>query len=89
MIFLIQYDRRTSKPVFMQRYEDSNRLRAQNDRIELEVEANKQGLAHEIVLLEADSEVTIRKTHARYFERVDSQETLERLLQEALPQPTH
>jgi hypothetical protein len=89
MIFLFQYDRRSSLLVFYQRYEDTDRLRAQSDRIEREVEVNKRGLAHEIVLLEADSEATVRKTHARYFERVDSRETLGRLLKETLPQPSH
>jgi hypothetical protein len=89
MIFLIEYDRRNAKLLYLQRYRDDERLSAQNDRIEREVTANRLRLSREIVLLEAESEDTIRKTHARYFERIDSQETFDRLINNALPAPAH
>ncbi len=89
MIFLIEYDRRNAKLLHLQRYADDQRLAAQNDRIEREVVANRLQLIREIVLLEAESEDTIRKTHARYFERIDSQETLDRLINNALPATAH
>jgi low affinity Fe/Cu permease len=89
MIFLIEYDRRNAKLLYLQRYRDDERLAAQNARIEREVISNQRQTGSEIVLLEAESEETIRKTHARYFERIDSQETLDRLVQNALPLPAH
>jgi len=64
MIFLIDYDRIVGKIRLIERFLDNEREKAELLRLELE----RKGLADaEIVLLEADDEATVRKTHARYF----------------------
>ncbi len=68
MIFLIRYDRERGKIESLQTYQDSDRSRAEDERLELEIALNEQGISHEIVLLEAGSEDDLRKTHRRYFE---------------------
>jgi len=68
MIFLIHYDRRKGRIVSMQVFSDSDRKRAQDSLLALELELNKNGTDHEVVLLEAESEDAVRRTHRRYFE---------------------
>jgi hypothetical protein len=64
MIFLIDYDRRWGTIRRFESFSDNDRQAAEQLRLELEL----QGRAgSEVVLLEADDEQTIRKTHARYF----------------------
>ncbi len=84
MIFLIEYDRTHSQTTFFQNFPDAELTQAQSARIEREVAANQRSLSLEIVLLEAKSEETLRRTHARYFEHVNSPEVATRLLNEAL-----
>lgn len=40
----------------------------QNSRLEIELDLNRAGVDHEVVLLEAASEKALRRTHRRYFE---------------------
>lgn len=68
MIFLIEYNRPQGRIVTFQRFKDSKRLKAQNARLALELELNRRGIDHEVVLLEAASEGAVRRTHRRYFE---------------------
>ena len=68
MIFLIEYDRFEGYIVRFARFDDSERLNAENSRIDLEVDLNRKGIDHEVVLLEAASEDALRRTHRRYFE---------------------
>lgn len=68
MIFLIEYNRPKGRIVTFQRFQDSERLKAANSRLDLELDLNRRGVAHEVVLLEAASEVALRRTHRRYFE---------------------
>lgn len=68
MWFLIDYDRRAGKLAALKQYESSQRSRAEDDRLALEIEHRRQGIEHEVVLIEADSEQALRKTHRRYFE---------------------
>ena len=68
MIFLIEYNRPEDQLVTFQRFQDSERLKAQNARLDLELDLNRKGVDHEVVLLEAASEERLRRTHRRYFE---------------------
>ena len=68
MIFLIEYNRPEGRLVTFQRFQDSERLKAQNARLDLELDLNRRGVSHEVVLLEAASEAALRRTHRRYFE---------------------
>jgi hypothetical protein len=74
MIFLIEYDRDSGKMVTFRTFDDSERKVAENSRLELELDLNRRGVEHEVVILEAASEDAVRRTHRRYFE------TLEELL---------
>ena len=68
MIFLIEYDRPEGQIVTFKRFQDSERLKAQNARLDLELDLNRRGVDHEVVLLEAATEEALRRTHRRYFE---------------------
>jgi hypothetical protein len=68
MIFLIQYHRREGRMVSIESFEDSQRSKAQDLLLTLELELNQNGNDHEVVLLEAESEDALRLTHRRYFE---------------------
>jgi hypothetical protein len=66
MIFLIHYDRRAGRLKALQAFDDAERSIAETARLELELRA-KGDSGHEIVLLEAQSEEGLRRTHRRYF----------------------
>lgn len=68
MIFLIEYNRPEGRLVTFQRFKDSEPLKAQNARLDLELDLNRRGVNHEVVLLEAASEDALHRTHRRYFE---------------------
>jgi hypothetical protein len=68
MLFLIEYARSAGKIVSFKEYADAERETAQSDRLVLELRLRQRGEEHEVVLLEADSEEAVRRTHARYFE---------------------
>jgi hypothetical protein len=68
MIFLIDYDRKKGRLVHLKSYEDSDRSRAEQARLELELSLRRSGKSHEIVILEAANEAALRTTHRRYFE---------------------
>ncbi len=70
MIFLIEYDRREGKIIEFRRFDNSQRVEAQDARLKTELELNRKGLHHEVVLLDAESEEMLRKTHRRYFENL-------------------
>ena len=78
MIFLIEYNRPEGRIVTFQRFQDSERLKAQDTRLDLELDLNRRGVDHEVVLLEAASEDAVRRTHRRYFE------TLRQILESAI-----
>lgn len=71
MIFLIEYDRREGCLVTLKSYDDAERSKAEHARFECELELNRKGIEHEVVLLEAASEDALRRTHRRYFEDLD------------------
>ena len=71
MLFLIEYDRPRGSIVQLRRYDDTSRKIAEDARLKLELDLNRQGLEHEVVLLDAPSEEALRRTHGRYFENVE------------------
>ena len=68
MIFLIEYDRPKGRIITFERFADSERRRAEDARLKIELDLNRRGVDHEVVLLEAISEAALRRTHRRYFE---------------------
>lgn len=68
MIFLIEYDRRHSQIITFAAFESSERESAENARLAMELELNQRGVEREVVLLEAETEEALRRTHRRYFE---------------------
>lgn len=68
MIFLIEYHRSQGRILTLTIFKDSERRKAENARLEKELDLMRRGLNHEVVLLEAASEDALRKTHRRYFE---------------------
>jgi hypothetical protein len=68
MIFLIEYDRLKGHIVTMVAFEDFDRSKAENSRLQVELDLHRRKLDHEVVLLEAASEEALRRTHRRYFE---------------------
>ena len=76
MMFLIEYNRNEGKIVTYREFEDSQRRLAEDARLEIELDLNRKGIDHEVVILEAASKEAIMKTHGRYFK------TLRELLDE-------
>lgn len=72
MIFLLEYDRQAGRLVRMDEFEVSKRAEASKARLDLEIELFRMGVNREVVLLEADSEHALRKTHNRYFRDVSA-----------------
>ena len=68
MLFLIEYDRNRGEIVVLQPFPESEKQNAERARLELELELNRLGKDHEVVVLEAASEAALRRTHRRYFE---------------------
>ena len=68
MIFLIEYDRPKGRMVTFKKFKDSDRSKAENRRLEIELDLNHRRVSHEVVLLEAAKESMVRRTHRRYFE---------------------
>jgi hypothetical protein len=68
MIFLIEYDRIRGRIMSFKAFDESERMKAEDSRLQLELELNRVGTEREVVLLEAASEEALRRTHRRYFE---------------------
>ena len=68
MVFLIEYDRNHGSIITLKAFDDAARETAENARLEMELGLNRQGIEREIVLLEAETEEALRRTHRRYFE---------------------
>jgi len=54
--------------VSIESFNDSERNKAQDMLLTLELQLNQNGNDKEVVLLEAESEEAVRRTHRRYFE---------------------
>ena len=72
MIFLIEYDRATGCTLRFRSYEDSERGVAEDERLQMELKLNRDGLLmqREVVLLRAQDEPALRRTHERYFKHL-------------------
>ncbi len=68
MIFLIEYNRREGSIATFRDFDDSQRREAEDLRLDIELVLNRKGVDHEVVLLEAESQDALRRTHRRYFE---------------------
>ena len=72
MIFLIEYDRQQGRLVSLKKYEHSQRTQAEEARLTMELRLRGAKIEREIVLLEANSEAALKKTHRRYFESLNT-----------------
>ena len=68
MIFLIEYNRSQGRIVTFRDFDESQRREAEESRLGIELDLNRRGVDHEVVLLDAASENALRRTHRRYFE---------------------
>jgi hypothetical protein len=68
MLFLIEYDRASGSIVTFERFDAAERKSVEDARLEMEIDLNRRGVEHEVVLLEAETEEALRRTHRRYFE---------------------
>ena len=68
MLFLIEYERSSGRLVSMSTFDDSDRQKSDESRLDLELDLNRRGLEREVVILDAATEQAIRRTHRRYFE---------------------
>lgn len=71
MIYLIEYDRASGKLLRLDEFVPTERRRAEEKRLQVELELLHAGCSREVVLLEASSQDELRKTHRRYFERLE------------------
>lgn len=67
MIFLIEYRRSAGKLLRLATFNESARAEAERQRVDLELAHRNEG-DYEVVVLEAESEEALRRTHGRYFE---------------------
>jgi hypothetical protein len=76
MIFLLEYDRKQGTVCKLKPFSPDERAKAQRERLSIELSLHKAHVPHEVVLLEAADEQTLKRTHQRYFkssrELVDS-----------------
>lgn len=71
MIFLLEYDRSAGRIVRFEAFSDTERPKAEGLRLDREVELKGNEAEREVVLLDAENEDALRKTHRRYFEDPD------------------
>ncbi|HEV7669599.1 MAG TPA: hypothetical protein VGS22_13830 [Thermoanaerobaculia bacterium] len=70
MIFLIEYNRSEGLIVTFRDFDDSHRREAERARLEIELDLNRQGVDHEVVLFDAASKDALQRTHQRYFKNL-------------------
>ena len=68
MIFLIEYNRHQGRVVTLRTFDKLEQRKAEEERLEMELDLNRRGIVHEVVLFEAATEAALRRTHRRYFE---------------------
>ena len=71
MIYLIEYNRKIGKLLRLEEFQPTDRRQAEEKRLRVELDLLRTGFSREVVLLEAPSQYELRKTHRRYFERLD------------------
>ncbi len=67
MIFLIEYNRSKGSIVTFRDFDDSQRREAEDSRLAIELDLNRKGVEHEVVMLEAANKEALHRTHQRYF----------------------
>lgn len=80
MIFLIEYNRALGKLLQIKEFSADDPAAAASARLVLELEQMRSKEEHEIVILEAESEHQLRKTHRRYFESISALADLDALI---------
>jgi hypothetical protein len=70
MVFLIEYARDEGRLITFKKFADESLSAAQRARLDLELDLNRRGVEHEVVILEAENEQALRRTHRRYFENL-------------------
>jgi hypothetical protein len=68
MIFLIEYNRRQGQIVTFRAFDESARRKAEDERLEMELDLNRRGIVHKVVPFEAATEAASRRTRRRYFD---------------------
>ena len=77
---LIDYDRSAGRIVKLQTFQEAERRKAEETRLALELQLNRECIEREVVLLEAATEEALRKAHGRYF--ADIPELARRMMDE-------
>jgi hypothetical protein len=67
MLFLIVYDRSAGQILSLSSHPSDARRHVDEERFGWELRLRRESARHEVVVLEADSEEALRRTHARYF----------------------
>jgi len=70
MLFLIEYARDQGQIISFKAFHDEDSILAKNERLDLELDLNRRGVEREVVLLDAENEAALRRTHRRYFENL-------------------
>lgn len=78
MFYLIEYNRPEGRLVTFRTFTDAERSTADELRFAIELDLNRKKIDHEVVLLQAESEAALRRTHGRYF--YDLRQLLERFI---------
>ena len=68
MLFLIEYDRSKGEIVNFREFGEHQSDFAEQSRLEMELDLHRRGVEREVVLLEAENEEALWRTHRRYFE---------------------
>ena len=71
MLFLIEYDRSKGEIVTFQKFGNHEWEAAEGSRLDMELDLHRHSVEHEVVLLEAENEEALRRTHRRYFEDLE------------------
>jgi hypothetical protein len=78
MIYLIEYNRSEGRIITFKVFAESERSEADKLRFEIELDLNRRQIEHEVVLLQAESEAALHRTHGRYFK--DPRQILDSLI---------
>ena len=67
MIFLIEYSRNQGSLIDIRAFDDLQQREAEGLRLETELALNHKKVNHDVVLLQAETEDALHRTHQRYF----------------------
>ena len=66
MIYLLQFDAQHNHLDSLQEFADLKK--AEKARLEIELALHRKNISREVVILEAENQAALRKTHSRYFD---------------------